>query len=80
MSKIIRLAGVEDAGLSFKSKIEYVNYMAYMGGHHKHLFDEENLVMVLSDVGFKEVRIRQFDSGIDLESRRYETIYAEGIK
>lgn len=71
---------VHDAGLTFKSRIEYVNYIAYMGGHHRHMFDEENLVIILSDVGFKNVRIRQFDPSIDVESRRYETIYAEGIK
>lgn len=69
-----------DVGLSYKSKIDYVNFIAYMGGDHKHLFDEENLVHVLSDAGFRNVRIRHFDSEVDLEIRRHESIYAEAEK
>lgn len=69
-----------DTGLSFKSKIEYVNYVAYMGGHHQHLFDEENLLLILAEASFKNVRLREFEPSLDLEERRYETIYAEGKK
>jgi predicted SAM-dependent methyltransferase len=69
-----------DVGLSFKSKIEYVNYMAYMGGHHCYMFDEENLLIILTEARFKNVKLREFDPTLDLEERRYETIYAEGIK
>lgn len=69
-----------DVGLSFKSKIEYVNYMAYMGGHHCYMFDEENLIFIIAEAKFKNVKLREFDPTLDLEERRYETIYAEGIK
>ena len=69
-----------DSGLSFKSRIDYVNHIAYMGGYHKHLFDEKNLQIVMSDVGFRDVHIRDFDPKLDLEGRRFQTIYAEGKK
>ena len=42
--------------------------------------DEENLIVILSNVGFKSVRPRQYDADLDLEERRYETIYAEAKK
>lgn len=61
---------------NYKSPIDYINYIAYMAGHHLHLFDEDNLVCVLSQSGFSNARLRDFDSNIDLESRRYESIYA----
>lgn len=69
-----------DTGLSYKSKIDYVNYMAYMGGHHRHMFDEESLLIILADAGFKNVKIRDFDPALDLENRKYESIYAEAEK
>jgi predicted SAM-dependent methyltransferase len=61
---------------NYKSPIDYINYIAYMAGHHLHLFDEDNLVCVLSQSGFSNARLRDFDSNIDLENRRYESIYA----
>jgi predicted SAM-dependent methyltransferase len=69
-----------DVGLSLKSKIDYVNFIAYMGSDHKHLFDVENLVEVLSQAGFREVHIGEFDPSIDLEERRHESIYAVAHK
>jgi predicted SAM-dependent methyltransferase len=71
---------VYDTGLSFRSKIDYVNYIAYMGGHHRFMFDEENLLIILAEASFREVRLRDFDPALDLAARRYETIYAEGKK
>ena len=69
-----------DTGLRYKAKIDFVNYMAYMGGHHQHMFDEEGLLAILRDAGFEEVRIRDFDPRMDHEGRRYESLYAEGRK
>jgi predicted SAM-dependent methyltransferase len=69
-----------DVGLSYKSRIDYVNFIAYMGGEHKHLFDEENLVLVLAEAGFRDVRIRAFDPDVDLEVRNHESIYAQAVK
>lgn len=66
--------------LHYNSRMGYVNYMAYMGGHHSHMFDEENLLLILSNAGFKNVRLREFDPTLDLEQRDYESIYAEAVK
>ncbi len=69
-----------DTGLSYKSKIDFVNHIAYMGGHHCHMFDEENLFIVLIDARFINVSLRNFDSSLDDEERRYNSIYAKGEK
>jgi predicted SAM-dependent methyltransferase len=69
-----------DVGLHYDGKIDFVNFIAYMGGDHKHMFDEENLVHVLEESGFKNVSLRQYDPSIDLEVRRHESIYAIGYK
>lgn len=66
-----------DTGLSYKTPIDYVNCIAFMAGHHKHLFDDENLLLVLGDTGFAEPRLREFDPSLDSEMRREGTIYAE---
>jgi predicted SAM-dependent methyltransferase len=62
------------------TKIDYVNYIAYMNEDHKYMFDEENLVYLLEHRGFKNVRIREFDPVLDLKERDCESIYAEGYK
>jgi len=59
------------------TKIDYVNYIAYMDGHHKYMFDEENLVFILKSKGFRNVRLREFDPTIDLKEREFQSIYAE---
>lgn len=69
-----------DVGLKYQNSIDFVNFIAYMGGDHKHLFDTNNLVTVLEEVGFRDVHIRTFDPGLDLEVRKHESIYAVAIK
>lgn len=67
-------------GLQYKSKIDFVNYIFYMDGHHRHMFDSESLLSVLSEGGFSQVRLRNFDSTLDQQLRKYESIYAESVK
>ena len=62
------------------SAIDQVNYMAYMGGHHCYMFDEENLVKILQQNGFNQVILRSFDPDIDLPGRDHESIYALATK
>jgi predicted SAM-dependent methyltransferase len=62
------------------TKIDYVNYTAYMDGHHKYMFDEENLIHILKSKGFSNVHLRHFDPGLDLKERDFESIYAEAEK
>ena len=58
------------------SKLDQVNYMAYMDGHHKYLFDEENLIKTLLTAGFRSAELRNFDSNLDIKERDFESIYA----
>jgi len=62
------------------TKIDYVNYTAYMDGHHKYMFDEENILMILRSIGFSKVCLRSFDPHLDQVARQHESIYAEGVK
>ena len=69
-----------EPAFNYNSKIDYVNYMAYMDGHHKYMFDEENVLIILKKCGFINVRLREFDEMTDLEVRRFQTIYVNGKK
>lgn len=62
------------------TRMDYVNYVAYMDGEHKYMFDEENLVYILRQKGFKDAQLRSFDKSLDREARNHESIYAEGYK
>jgi predicted SAM-dependent methyltransferase len=62
------------------TRIDYVNYTAYMAGEHKYMFDEDNLVFILTAKGFRNVRLRSFDPSLDLRERHFESIYAEAEK
>ena len=67
-------------GLKFTSRIDVVNFIAYLGGEHKFLFDSENLPLVIAEAGFRDVHLREFDASIDVDYRRHESIYAEAMK
>ena len=60
--------------------IDAVNYVAYMDGHHKYMFDEENLVRRLTLAGFSDAQLRAFDPSTDFAERDFESIYAIGYK
>ena len=62
------------------SHLDQVNYIAYMGGIHTYMFDEENLVNTLVKGGFSNPKLRPFDSSIDRPERDYESIYALATK
>jgi hypothetical protein len=51
-----------------------------MDNNHKHMFDEENLLAILTNIGFKKARLRDFDPGLDMEKRKHESIYAVAEK
>lgn len=70
----------EEVGLRYTSRIDAVNFIAYLGGEHKFMFDDENLPRVIEEAGFRDVRLREFDPSIDLERRRHESIYVEAVK
>tara|TARA_B100001027_G_C16262607_1_gene330249 strand:- start:1545 stop:2192 length:648 start_codon:yes stop_codon:yes gene_type:complete len=68
--------GLIDTG----SNMDQLNYIAYMEGQHKYMFDEENLINTLRKVGFSDVKLREFDHELDLKERDSESIYALAIK
>lgn len=62
------------------TSIDAVNYVAYMAGEHKYMFDQENLLHILRARGFVGVKERRMDPATDLAERAYESIYAIGYK
>ena len=62
------------------TRIDALNYVAYMAGEHKYLFDQENLLHILSAAGFERVSDRAFDPETDMPERDYESLYAIGFK
>jgi predicted SAM-dependent methyltransferase len=61
-------------------KMDRLNYIADMDGHHRYMFDEENLLRVLVQAGFADVRCRDFHPALDKCERKNESIYAIAIK
>ena len=62
------------------TKMDYVNYTSYMDGHHKYMFDKENLLFILEKKGFRNVESREFDPQLDSRERDFESIYATARK
>ena len=54
--------------------------MAYLDGHHHFMFDKENLPLIIAHAGFRDVALRSYESGLDLEARNHESIYVVGVK
>jgi predicted SAM-dependent methyltransferase len=69
-----------DVKLGFLSHIDYLNYVAYMGGQHRHMFDADSLPLILREAGFTDAILREFDETLDMPSRRFESLYAHGTK
>jgi predicted SAM-dependent methyltransferase len=61
------------------SFIDQVNYVAYMGGEHTYLFDEENLLNTFYKAGYSKVTLREFDANIDIPERHLGSIYANAL-
>ena len=67
-------------GLTYENRIDVVNFIAYLGGEHKVLYDEENLPRIIAEAGFRDVRLREFDPSIDMAERQHESIYVQAVK
>ena len=76
----ILLSNMYKPAYNHTTRIDYVNYMAYMDGHHKYMFDEENRIYILKSKGMRNVRLREFNPSLDLKERDFESIYAEAEK
>ena len=62
------------------SPMDWVNYVAYMHDEHKYMFDETNIVNILTSVDFKSSAIRAFDPTIDIPERQEDSLYAIAYK
>jgi len=62
------------------TSIDAVNYVAYMAGEHRYMFDEDNLLWRLRDAGLIDVAPRGCDPLLDSPERDFESIYARGVK
>lgn len=56
-------------------KMDILNYIFYMDGHHRFMFDSENLAFHCENAGFVNCASRPFDKLLDLAIRDYESLY-----
>lgn len=78
--KALDTRGFWQPALQTGSALDLVNYVAYMDGQHKQMFDAENLPAILEAAGFTAARVREFDPEVDAEARREESLYAVAHK
>ena len=69
-----------DPAVISNKKMDLLNYIFYMDGQHKFMFDEENLTFHLAIAGFYECKLRDFNPELDLKERDYESLYMIGRK
>jgi SAM-dependent methyltransferase len=66
------------------SPIDFINYIAFLDhGEHKILFEPENLMAILKEAGFRDVKLREADPNLDPKhhiNAPYDNIYAIGWK
>tara|TARA_Y200000002_G_scaffold218443_1_gene180202 strand:- start:6485 stop:7180 length:696 start_codon:yes stop_codon:yes gene_type:complete len=68
------------AAVNTNSKIDQLNYIAYLNGDHTFMFDEENIINILKKCNFKNVVFREFDPEIDRQERDFESMYVQALK
>ena len=56
-------------------RMDLLNYIFYMDGHHHFMFDSESLAYHLKEAGFVDCKHREFDSSIDMVERAPESIF-----
>ena len=62
-------------GLPFDARMDILNYIFYMDGHHRYMFDVEGMLALLRRCGFSAVDQREFDPRMDMAARQQESIY-----
>ena len=68
------------AVVNTNSKIDQLNYIAYLNGDHTFMFDEENIINILKMCDFNSVDFRDFDDEIDHPDRDFESMYVQATK
>jgi predicted SAM-dependent methyltransferase len=59
----------------YYSPLSVLNYIAYMDGKHKYMFDVLELIEMLKFIGFSDVKKRPFDNELDLKVREWESLH-----
>ena len=60
--------------------MDELNQAIYVGGKHHFMFDKENLINYLVRGGFSHAQLREYDPSLDLEERRYQSLYVKAVK
>jgi len=68
------------AAVNTNSKIDQLNYIAYLNGDHTFMFDEENIINILKMCDFNNVDFRDFNDEIDSLERDFESMYVQAFK
>ena len=68
------------ASVNTGSRIDQINYIAYLNGDHTFMFDEENIINILKNCKFNNAEFRTFDSQIDHAERDFESMYVKASK
>ena len=63
-----------------ESFIDQLNYVAYMGGEHKYMFDESNLTFLLHKAGFVDVLVTDGRFELDDDERKCDSLYMNARK
>ena len=66
--------------ISSSHSMDILNYIFYMDGQHKYMFDAENLAYHCKAAGFRQCETRSFDPVLDQAARDYESLYMLCIK
>ncbi len=75
-SRKLNLTQYQPAFISEES-MDALNYLFYMNGQHKHMFDRDSLIYHLSSAGFIHCIPREFDDKLDLIERHHTSLYVE---
>jgi len=70
----------EPAHYKTGSPIDGVNYIAYLNGDHRYMFDIQSACGVLGNAGFTDIKVRKPTHRLDMVERRGESIYISGRK
>lgn len=62
------------------SPMDDLNHLFYCYGEHKCMFDKDNILLMLKEVGFTDVSFRDFDEDLDSIIRRPQSMYLFGTK
>ena len=73
-------------GTIYRTKMEFINAIFRQGTEHKFIYDSETLELHMKECGFATVQRQAYGISasphppLDLEARRTESLYVEGIK